>query len=109
MENTHITQRLFPWKPKSGKPTYSIFIHTIHFLQYNIHIGDNGIQNPNQLLGLVNNPISLTGNRKPSTKNHVPKNRPTMDTENKEKRRHISRGKNKFSRALSPPSTPDTM
>jgi hypothetical protein len=33
-----------------------------------------------QLPRLVNNPNSLTGNRKPSAKNHVPKNHPTMDT-----------------------------
>jgi hypothetical protein len=49
MENTHITHRFFPWKPKPGKPTYSIFIHTIHCLQYNIHIGANDIQNPNPM------------------------------------------------------------
>jgi hypothetical protein len=36
MENTKITQRFFPWKPKSGKPTYSIFIHsdTLFTIQY---------------------------------------------------------------------------
>jgi hypothetical protein len=36
MENTNITQRFFPWKPKPGKPTYSIFIHsdTLFTIQY---------------------------------------------------------------------------
>jgi hypothetical protein len=36
MENTHITQIFFPWKPKLGKPTYSIFIHSDTFftIQY---------------------------------------------------------------------------
>jgi hypothetical protein len=29
MENTNITQRFFPWKPKPRKPTYSIFIHCV--------------------------------------------------------------------------------
>jgi hypothetical protein len=69
MENTHITQRLFPWKPKPGKLTYSIFIHFIHCLQYNLHIGANNIQNPTQWPGLVNNPNCLTKNRKPLKKN----------------------------------------
>ena len=49
MENTNITQIFFPGKPKPGKPTYSIFIHIIHCLQYNIHIGVSGIQNPNPM------------------------------------------------------------
>jgi hypothetical protein len=49
MENTHITPIFFPWKPKPGKPTYFIFIHNIHCLQYNIHIGDSAIQNPNPM------------------------------------------------------------
>ena len=49
MENTHITQRFPPWKPKLGKPTYSILIHSDNCLQYNIHIGANKIQNPNPM------------------------------------------------------------
>jgi hypothetical protein len=35
-----------PGNPKLGKPAYIIFIHC---LQYNIHIGANGIQNPNPM------------------------------------------------------------
>jgi hypothetical protein len=50
MANTNITQRFFTWKPKPGKPTYIILIHIVlHCLQYNIHIGANGIQNPNPM------------------------------------------------------------
>jgi hypothetical protein len=54
MKNTKITQRFFPWKPKPGKPTYSIFIHVfLHCLQYNIHIGSVISLRPNQI-GIVN-------------------------------------------------------
>jgi hypothetical protein len=80
MAITHITQRIFPWKLKLGKPTYSIFIHIINCLQYNIHIGSNEIQTLIQLLGLVNNPNSLTKKRKSLAKNHVSKNCSEMDT-----------------------------
>jgi hypothetical protein len=37
-------------KPKPGKPAYIILIHIVlHCLQYNIHIGASGIQNPNPM------------------------------------------------------------
>jgi hypothetical protein len=39
-----------PEKPKPGKPAYIILIHIVlHCLQYNIHIGASGIQNPNPM------------------------------------------------------------
>jgi len=47
MEITNITQRFFPWKPKPGKPSYSILFIMLQFLQYKIHIGASGIQKPN--------------------------------------------------------------
>jgi hypothetical protein len=49
MENIHIIEIFFRWKPKLRKPTYSIFIHIIHCLQYHIHIGSIKIQNPNPM------------------------------------------------------------
>ena len=37
-----------PGNPNREKPTYIILIHIVlHCLQYNIHIGASGIQNPN--------------------------------------------------------------
>ena len=49
MENTHITERFFPWKPKPRKPAYTIFIHsdTLFTIQYTL--GANDIQNPNPM------------------------------------------------------------
>ena len=56
MENTNIRHRFFLLKSKPGKLTYSIFIHVIHCLQYNIHIGANDIQNPNPMTSISQQP-----------------------------------------------------
>jgi hypothetical protein len=52
---THYTY-IFPLETQTGKPTYSIFIHIIHCLQYNIHIGSNDIQNPNPMTWISQQP-----------------------------------------------------
>jgi hypothetical protein len=53
---THYT-KIFPLETQTGKTkTYSIFIHIIHYLQYNIHIGANGIQNPNPMTWISQQP-----------------------------------------------------
>ena len=49
MTNTNITQRFFPWKTKTKKLAYSIFINMFHCLQYNIHIGASNMKNPNPM------------------------------------------------------------